>query len=211
MNKSIQIFALIFFGLTSRYQNAQQHVFYLHGRIVEVQGANAVETTMGYGAYKYQAILDSLKKYQFEVLSEVRPSDTKVNKYAEKIVAQIKELLQQGVPAKHITVLGASKGALIAMFVSNYLKNSDINYIFLAACDDGTFENYPDLNFYGNILSIYENSDSNKSCQKFKDRSKGIKHFKEIELSTGLKHGFLYQPYSEWLSPSIKWIKGQFE
>jgi hypothetical protein len=35
----------------------------------------------------------------------------------------------------------------------------------------------------------------------------GINEWKEIELNTGLKHGFLFRPIKEWVDPTIAWAK----
>jgi hypothetical protein len=188
---------------------AQRYVFYLHGRILEVQGRNAVETDNGFGPYKYDDILDSLRKYNFEVISEVRQKNTDVNAYAELVSKQIGTLLKKGVPAGDITVIGASKGALIAMLVSGLQKNRDLNFIFLAACSEENLKAHP-INFWGNILSVYEKSDYYHSCADFKKQSTGIHHYKEIEINTGLKHGFLYRPLPEWLHPAIQWASGKY-
>ena len=47
------------------------HLFYLHGGIVQEQGVNAVSEY--YGKYEYLAILDSLSRRGFYVISEARP------------------------------------------------------------------------------------------------------------------------------------------
>jgi hypothetical protein len=192
--------------------NAQGYIFYLHGKIIENKGANAVDSVNGYGAYRYLDIIDSLSsKGKFRVISEVRQKNTDVKAYAQKVKRQIDSLLNKKVEPQKITVVGASKGSLIAMYVSLYMKNKDINYVFMAACGDDLLDSAPELEFYGNILSIYEKSDFAGSCQKFKERSKNINHFKEIELNTGLKHGFLYKPLSGWVHPAIKWANGDYK
>jgi hypothetical protein len=38
-----------------------------------------------------------------------------------------------------------------------------------------------------------------------------VPHYKEIELNTGLKHGYIYKPLPEWMNPAIKWAKGNYE
>ena len=136
-----------------------------------------------------------------------------MKEYAQKVKSQIDDLLKKGVDAKNITVVGASKGALIAMYVSTFLKNKDVNFVFLAACNDDNFESFPDINFYGNILSIYEKSDDiGESCVRFKSKSSStINHYKEIEVNTGKQHGFLFQPYPEWFKPTVKWANGDYE
>jgi hypothetical protein len=187
-------------------------VFYLHGKIVENKGPHAVDSINGYGAYKYFDILDSLKKRNFTVISEVRKPNTNVTAYAHYVAGQIDSLLKQHVKPQHITVIGASKGSIIAMYVSTFVKNKDINYVFMGACDDEIYEKCSDILFYGNILSIYEKSDLSNggSCQKFRDRSKSIGHYKEIELNTGLRHGFMYRPIREWLDPATRWANRDY-
>jgi hypothetical protein len=190
----------------SQAQGSQRIIYYLHGRIVEVQGANAVETTNGYGPYRYNDILDSLRSHGFEVRSEVRGPETEVVSYAEKLKLEIEDLIRKGVPASHITVIGASKGSAIAMHLSSILKNEDVNFVFMASCSEDQ-----GLPVFGNILSIHEKSDFYHSCQHLKDISKGIRHYKDIEINTGLRHGFLYRPIPQWLQPALKWASGRYD
>jgi hypothetical protein len=190
--------------------NGQKYVFYLHGKIIENKGPNAVDNTNGYGAYKYYDILDSIRKKGFTVISEPRPKDTQLKPYALKVTAQIDSLVKRGVTPSDITVIGASKGAMIAMLTSSYAKNKSVNYVFMAACTDDIIETLPDINCYGNILSVYEKSDQPKSCIKLKNQSPNITHYKEIEINTGLRHGFLYRPIPEWLSPALKWAGNEY-
>jgi hypothetical protein len=195
---------LVFWFLFACFQDfqAQKQVFYLHGRIVEIQGANAIEKTNGYGAYRYQDILDSLKSKGLQVHSEVRPATTEINAYAGKICAEIKDLIRQGVHPRDITVIGASKGAAIAMVCSELLQNPDIRFVWLAGCCGTVLKSYS-----GKILSIYEASDACQACP-LPDRKTNplISGFKELELHTGLRHGFLYTPRKEWLEPTLNWI-----
>lgn len=189
--------------VTCVYQNkAQQHVFYLHGRIIEIQGADAVETTNGYGAYKYNTIIDSLKANNFIVHSEVRSGNTDIISYAQKIQLQINELLQKGVKAKDICVIGASKGASIALKVAELVNNAQVKYVVLAACcsDDAK-------NLSGQFLSIYEASDNCGTCSNHIIPATTDSRLSEIELNTGLRHGFFYIPRNEWLVPTVKWAK----
>ncbi|MEO6166644.1 MAG: alpha/beta hydrolase [Chitinophagales bacterium] len=190
---------------------AQKYVFYLHGMIVENMGAKAVSPS--FGEYKYDAILEAFRKEGFTVMSEVRKPNTDVSEYARTITEQINGLLKKGVPAKDITVVGASKGALIAMHVSTFVKNKEMNFVFLAACNDGNFQSFPEIAFYGNILSIYERSDDiGESCIRFKEKSAAsISHYKEIEINSGLEHGFLFRPIPEWMKPAVGWANGDYE
>jgi hypothetical protein len=146
-------------------------------------------------------------------MSEIRKPNTDIEAYAHQVADEISGLLKKGVEAKNITVVGASKGALIAMHVSTFMKNRDLNFVFLAACNDGNFGSFPDIHFYGNILSIYEKSDDiGESCIRFKEKAgTTINHYKEIEINTGLQHGFLFRPLPEWMKPAINWANGKYD
>lgn len=208
-----QFFTIVIFLVVVLTSFGQNVVFYLHGKIVENQGANAVDNINGNGAYKYLDIIDSLKKSNFTVISEVRKPNTNVTSYAQLIAHQIDSLLKLHIKPQNITVIGASKGSIIAMYVSSYVKNKEVNYVFIGACDDDTFNTCSDIQYYGNILSIYEKSDSlnGGSCKKFRDRSPTITRYEEIELDTGLKHGFLFRPIKEWLYPAIEWANRNYD
>ena len=183
------------------------YLFYLHGQIIEELGVRP--THPKYGVYEYEQILDSLRQGNFIVISEAREKGTDPEQYAKKVAEQVKALLKAGVPAEDITVVGASKGAIISFLTSTLLKEKNVNFVMIAICNDWVLGNF-DFNLYGNILSIYEESDvRNGSCKKeFFKRSEGINKFKEIKLNTGLEHGVLYRPIKEWLHPVIEWAKG---
>ena len=94
------------------------------------------------------------------------------------------------------------------MRVSTLLKNKNLNFVTISACNEWVLNNY-DFNLYGNILSIYEASDSrNGSCEaEYFRRSEGINQFKEIKLKTGLGHGLLYKPLRAWIGPTVEWME----
>lgn len=186
----------------------RRYIVYLHGKIVEDQGLPAISPD--YGEYEYQAILDRLSGYGFEVISEQRQKDTDALEYAKKVAGQITSLLRAGVPAKNIIVVGASKGGSITFFVSDILKNRDINYVILAACNPEMLELLKNNNrfLYGNVLSIYDSADQLAgSCQEIFSLSqgKGLFEHEEIVLHVGTGHGILYKPLDEWIIPIIEW------
>ena len=110
--------------------STKHYLFYLHGKIIEDQGIPAVSPD--YGEYEYQAILEKLSSYGFVVISEQRGKNTDSMEYAKKITEQVTTLLKAGVPAKNITIVGASKGAGITIFVSHLLENEEYEF-----CDNG--------------------------------------------------------------------------
>jgi hypothetical protein len=182
-----------------------RYLFYLHGRIIEEQGLRP--TSPQHGVYEYEQILDTFKKAGFAVTSEARAKDTDPKQYAEKVVGQIKALLKAEVPPDHITVVGASKGAVINMLVSTYLKNREVNFVLLASCNDDMFKRFA-IDLWGNVLSIYDVKDEyGQSCKKFFDKATGLNRHAEIEVKLGIGHALLYRPIKEWIEPTIEWAR----
>jgi hypothetical protein len=180
------------------------YVFYLHGRIVEQQGESAVSPD--FGRYEYRAILDALARAGHRVISELRPATTAVPAYARKLATQIRALLTAGVPATSITVIGASKGGAIALRVSQSLPTAGIGYVLLGSCSAGAASG----KLHGDVLSIYERSDPiGRSCGPWFAKSPQLGKHREIEIDTGLRHGFLYRPIGEWLDPALAWIQAK--
>ncbi len=182
------------------------YLFYLHGRIVE-EGRRP--THPQYGVYEYDQILDKFKQSGFIVISEQRKKDTDIEEYGKKVAGQVKRLLEAGVPPKNITVVGVSQGSWITMLASTYLKNRSVNFVVIAACPADEEGILRFVNLHGNFLSIYEQSDRAKSCEKYRAGATGIGEYQEIALNTGLQHGFIYRPMKEWIEPTIAWAQTQ--
>ena len=181
------------------------YLFYLHGRIIENQGIRPTDPR--YGVYEYEEILKALASRGFAVISEARAKDTDVNQYAPKVVQQVNTLIKAGVTPSHITVLGASKGALIAMRVSTLLRNKDVNFVIMSNCNDWVDQNFQ-IDLYGNVLSIYDVKDEfGQTCQKFFDKAHGLNRHNEIVLKVGIGHAILYRPLKEWIDPAVEWAK----
>ncbi len=189
----------------------QPYLFYLHGKIIEDQGLPAVSPD--FGVYEYQAILEALANHGFEVVSEVRPANTDGVVYARKIAEQVATLLDSGVPPAAITIVGASKGAGIAILVSNFLENPEINFVLMSICNPENVQSMvvSEIRLYGNVLSIYDRGDPMAgSCQDLFHASEGggLSRYAEIELQLGLGHGILYRPLDEWVIPAVEWARG---
>lgn len=189
----------------------QRYIFFLHNAYVEQNALDVPHPE--YGKAEYNEILESFRKDNFIVFSEIRSKNTNAATYAKKIAKQINGLLKKGISANKITVIGTSKGGYIAQYVSTYLANPEVNFVFIGCFRDVDIEEIPDINFCGNILTIYEKSDIyGVSAVKRKETSKlKINHFKEIELNTNLKHGFLYKAADNWIAPSKKWANGNYD
>jgi pimeloyl-ACP methyl ester carboxylesterase len=187
-----------------KVDTSAHYLFYLHGRIVE-DGRRPVSPQ--YGAYEYDEILNTFKSKGFVVISEQRRKGTVVEEYAAKVAGQVRQLLKAGVPPGNITVVGASQGSFIAMLASTHLKNRDVKFVFIAGCAaDPGFLDIVDL--HGKVLSIYEKSDGAGTCEKYRADATGIAKYEELQLQTGLRHGFIYRPMNEWVEPAISWARG---
>lgn len=205
MRKSLIVLCSLFVGDLA----FSETIFYLHGRIIEVEGAQPVHER--FGLYDYLGTIEALRANGATVISEVRPADTNVVEYARKVVDRIGDLIASGEPAGNITVVGFSKGGAIAIYASSLLKNADVNFVFLAACSDWT-SSIPELTVNGNVLSIFEKSDSLAgSCKKFVQRNDEISSFREIRLSTGKEHGAFYLPRAVWIEPLLAWTTRKTE
>ena len=187
---------------------ARRYLFYLHGKIIEDHGIPAISTE--YGEYEYEQILKTLSGHDFIVISEQRPKNTDGAEYSKRITQQVTRLLQAGVPAKNITIVGASKGAGIAIYTSHFLQNEDVNFVIMAICHPDTVEVFKQdrINLSGNVLSIYDSADDFAGpCQELFSYSegKGISRYDEVVLDIGTGHGILYKPLDEWILPVVQW------
>lgn len=189
----------------NKKNEADKHIFYLHGRIIELQGKDAVSPI--YGKYHFDDIVAAFSNKGSTVHAQVRNEETGFTEFAEQTSNQIDSLIQAGVSARNITVVGASKGGIMAMYIS-HLNSKPIKYVLLGANTE-SIEQENDWQLHGHILAFIDESDqvANRSYAYWKARSPHLKELKEIKLSTGLGHGFLYKPLDEWVKPAKTWIE----
>ncbi|WP_374462956.1 hypothetical protein [Chryseobacterium sp.] len=105
----------------------------------------------------------------------------------------------------HIAVVGTSQGGYIAQYVSYYEKNMQLKFVIIGASfKDDSLEKDKNFRLYGKILSITEKSDDGHVPMSHEQRfiRSHIKDFKEIELNTGLNHGFLFKALNDWIAPA---------
>lgn len=147
------------------------------------------------------------------MISEKRNGNVNVREYAQAVVLQIDSLLSKGINAQNITIVGTSKGGYIAQYVSTIAENPDLNFVLIGCFQDSDMEEIPDINFCGNILNIYEKTDpfGVSAIARKENSTCTITHFKEIEVNTGLNHGFLYKALKEWMAPTMEWARGNYE
>ena len=191
---------------TARLDVRQQYLFYLHGLIVEEAGTRPYSDEHGY--YEYEDILRTFKEHGFTVISEAREKGTQVIPYAEKVISQIQYLVENDIPAANITVVGASKGGIIAAYVSSMMRLQDLNFVFLAGLFEKCLQDEA-LQLHGNVLSIHDRADKlSITPLPYFERSQGFGKFREIILSVDLGHGVIYKPHPEWVDPLLKHLTG---
>ena len=180
-------------------------VISLHGKIVETDGRTAVSPE--HGPYEFDAIVEALRDDSTTVIAPLRAAGAGVVAHADSTAQRIRQLMAEGVKPERITVVGASKGGVIALVTSTRLDEPAVGYVVLGAC-------YADLEkdfqprLHGRVLSIYEASDSGaQSCKAAFAASPGIAGHSEIRLETGLGHGFLFRPMREWVEPARGWVR----
>lgn len=191
--------------IPEKIDTSKNYLIYLHGGIVGAMGADKAVSEY-YGRYEYRKILAAFASNGFNVISEVRPKNTDVSKYAVKVSKQVRTLQKRGVSQENIILVGASLGAYIAVETAYRLKKKGIKYVLLGLCSNYAIGYYAEYRgkLRGNFLSIYENSDEKKSCRKIFTPLHKKASFKEIKLEMGNSHGFLYKPYDEWILPLVK-------
>lgn len=206
--KNIFFVVFSFFPIIMLCQKSQQqqYIFFLHNKFLEDHSFE--EKHPKYGVAEYETILNKLINQNTIVISEKRKPNTDPTVYAEKVKKQIDSLMKKGIPAGRITVVGTSQGGYIAQYVSFYEKNPQLKFVFIGASfKDDSLEKDKNFKLYGRILSITEKSDDGHMPLSKEQRliRSDIKDFKEIELSTGLNHGFLFKALNDWIMPAKDW------
>jgi len=187
-----------------------RHLIYLHGRIVQDQ-QSARPRHPRFGYYEMEAILAAFRDRGFVVTGGIRPKSASVVDSADRVVAQVRRLLESGVPADHVTVVGASMGAGIALVAAARLQEPRLRLAVLGACLSGSVGEMlaqGGSGPSGHVLSIREASDAlTEPCPSWKNEPGRLPSLeaREIVLHTGLGHGFLYGPLPEWVNPVAEW------
>ncbi len=176
-------------------------VIYLHGRIVEMQGRKA--THPEFGPFAFDAIVKALADRGLEVIAEVRPESTTFE-YSSRVVRQVRQLEQAGVPSSAITVVGFSKGGSLARRAAAELADPEVAYAILAGCPRKS-ENFEawSARMAGRMLSLYDQSDELVgSCKPGFEKAPAVKG-SETVLSVGKRHGTFFEPRREWVDPVV--------
>jgi pimeloyl-ACP methyl ester carboxylesterase len=191
-----------------------RHLIYLHGRIVQEQ-QNARPHHARFGYYELEGILAAFRGHGFSVSGGIRPRSATVSDSANLVVEEVRGLLRSGVPAEHVTVVGASMGAGIALLASTRLQNPSVRFCVLGACLSESVRSLfaeEGKRPRGRVLSIREQSDeSTANCPSWTKEMESDTPIgaRELVLDTGLSHGFLYRPLPEWVNAAVEWAQAR--
>lgn len=187
----------------------QKHLFFFHSRYLENNPLSSLHPT--HGQVEYHEILAAFETAGFEVHSEIRGENVNARSYAQNQVPKIENLIKSGVSPEDITIVGTSKGGYIAQYISTFLPQYNINYVFVASFREQDITTDPDIVWSGRVLNIYERSDEygTSARKKYELLKTSISAFEDYELDTGLGHGFLFKANTGWMEPVIAWGKNE--
>lgn len=202
----------------------KKFLFFQHGLSVEQLGPDSYSKEFR-KTYDTTSLNNAFAKAGYVVIAEFRPKGSRVPSYADKISAQIKQLLAAGVAAKNIAVVGHSKGGYITIATATRLANPEINYAILAGCALPSARNIggadarasyekliADTNgqLKGRILSQYDSTDHwMGSCNELQAANPDLA-IEETAIQSGytagMGHSLFYMPEPIWFEPLIKWL-----
>ena len=207
MGLSTAVFALLTGCAEGEPAARETHLFYFHGRIVE-DGLPAISRR--FGEYQFTDIVAALDTPETIVHAKQRGADADIAAEATEALEQIDALLDDGVPANRIAIVGASKGSQIAAEVSHRLANADIRLVILAGCWPQMVETAlaEGADVYGDVLEIRDIEDRGlePGCGALIEASPNVGEYKQIVTDLGVSHGLIYHPYDEWLEPTLEWV-----
>ncbi len=195
----------VLFNVACQTVDEPKHIFYLHPAIVESEGWNATHPI--FGVFEGDKIIRSLKLPNTKLHYEIRNQATDFHSFAEDVSQQIDDLISGGIKPDHISVIGASKGGVLGMYIS-HINKQPIRYVLLAS-NTTNIEAQNNWQLHGKILAIREKSDTicSQNFSHWQKQSPSLTQFKEMDIHTGLNHGIVLKCRPEWLNPTKDWIK----
>jgi hypothetical protein len=202
----------VFDEIPTQIDPRRNYVIYLHGLWVELHGPDAFNDRYGV-RYQLDAITEELAKRDLTVIAQVRPRATRATKFAQTVASQVRTLIGRGATAGRITVVGHSKGGLIALLAASMVSLKDVRYVILAGCGKRgsrfrrgytQFLDGRTIGAAGDVLSLYDAADHTAgTCREIFDRADFTGD--EMILDTRRGHGLFYTPETVWLEPVVRW------
>ena len=193
---------------------AARYVIYLHGSGIDRDGVNRAKEN-------FRANTQRLADRGITVIAEIRPQGAirkapeDLDAYARKVATQVDKLLKAQVSPRNITVVGFSRGAVIALMVSTFVGNPEVGYVILAGClsEGGAFKQFVPVLMWdyspklkGRFLSLVDESDPDfSSCGTYFTRASQKPDYNELILRTGKGHDLFSEPLDVWFRPVEEW------
>lgn len=203
---------LVFDEIPTQVDPRQNYVIYLHGLWVELHGPNAFNDRYGV-RYELDGITEALAGNGLAVIAQVRPRATRTTNFAQTVASQVRTLIGRGAAPERITVVGHSKGGLIALLAASIVGLGDVRYVGLAGCGKRgsrfrrgftQFLNGRANGAAGDVLSIYDTADHTAgTCREIFEHADFSGD--EMILDTRRGHGLFYTPETVWLEPVVRW------
>ncbi|MPY69891.1 MAG: hypothetical protein GEU92_07385 [Alphaproteobacteria bacterium] len=191
-----------------RPESTNHYLFYLHGAYVERRGSDE--------RYRYREILQALADRGFSVIGEIRGPGA-VDRYARELAAQVRHLLESGVPSWHISIAGHSRGGFIALVAAAELRMRDLRYGIMAACGrEGSLYHRPYLRFVeqkaraigGRFLVMWDAGDPEAGpCDLALNEARAP--YENKTLATGRGEQLFHRPDSAWIDPLVAFLRAR--
>lgn len=191
-----------------------RYAIYLHGIGLDRPADDAVRA-------RFSAVTRSLADAGIQVIAEVRGPGTikkspeDLDAYARKVASQVAALRTAGVPPRNISVIGYSRGGVIALMSAGFVAHPEVGFAILAGCvsERGAAKKFvPVLMRYaekldGRFLSVVEESDADfSSCEPYFERAGAKPVRSETLLRTGKGHLLFAEPVDAWVAPVTQWV-----
>ncbi|MCB2203238.1 hypothetical protein KQI65_00705 [bacterium] len=189
------------------------YMFYIPDDVVTGEDMQPVDPQ--YGKYDYAGIVNRFAAEGFTVISYPREKDTHPYLFADETVKEIQKLLDAGVPASHISIVGARVGGGIAVIITSKLRNPEIQVVLLATCTEVFTAYWKEHEEYlsGNVLSIYHPGTDRTSCRDYLELclKHGVRRYYEIQMPENAAKGFFYRATADWVLPAMLWSSGKHD
>lgn len=182
-----------------------RYIIYVHGRIIETEGPEAISER--FGRYDLRGITEGLSSRGQLVIAEVRaPGGLD---YVDTIVSHVRSLQSAGVAAENIAVVGFSKGGYMTLRAARELRDPDVNYAILAGCiaEAISGEDLSGDGLDGRILSMADSADDlGFPCSPLFERNPHLISPVSVVFHEGSGHGLFYTADPVWMTPLLDWI-----
>jgi pimeloyl-ACP methyl ester carboxylesterase len=126
--------SLVFEDVPTQIDPRRNYVIFLHGLWVELHGPGAYNDRHGV-RYDLDGITKTFSANGLAVIAQVRPRATRMSTFAQTVASQVRTLIGRGAAPERITVVGHSKGGLIALLAASMVANDKVRYVIMAGRD----------------------------------------------------------------------------